>query len=203
MAGKRIGLFATLMGFALMCAAGCELGTVDQGRVVKYDRDKRQVTIIRDSASDPKNPQYDHLPPLTYELPDLASETGPEPAAGGRLKLDTKNRQIVIYDDAAKNFRTIEYTLIDQRENVSASDPAVFDRSEGRPVRFPVVDREKKTISIYSATQKMLVTFSLPEEYFSLPDHTWEAGDVVRIYYKKEGKAERFMNVSKTDIYKK
>jgi len=48
-----------------------------------------------------------------------------------------------------------------------------------------------------------LTTFSLPDEYFGLPDSTWDAGDEVRVYYKLEGKAARFMNISKTDIYKK
>jgi len=49
----------------------------------------------------------------------------------------------------------------------------------------------------------MLVTISVPAEYFSLPDYTWDSGDEVRIYFKEQGKALRFMNISKTDIFKK
>ena len=49
----------------------------------------------------------------------------------------------------------------------------------------------------------MLVTFSVPEEYMSWPDSTWDAGDEVRVYYKEDGKSLRFMNISKTDIFKK
>jgi hypothetical protein len=79
----------------------------------------------------------------------------------------------------------------------------VFDKAEGKAKKFPVVDKDKKTISIYSGRQKILVTFSLPEEYFALPATVWDAGDEVRVYYREEGKALRFMNISKTDIFKK
>ena len=72
-----------------------------------------------------------------------------------------------------------------------------------KPKKFPVVDREKKTITVYSKRQQILTTLTLPEEYFALPDYTWDAGDEVRIYYKEEGKAQRFMNITKTDIFKK
>ena len=59
-----------------------------------------------------------------------------------------------------------------------------------------MVDKDKKTITIYSGRQKILETISVPEEYLSLPPSTWDAGDEVRIYYKEEGKALRFMNIS-------
>jgi hypothetical protein len=49
----------------------------------------------------------------------------------------------------------------------------------------------------------MLTTFTVPDRYFALPEKTWDAGDEVRVYYKEEGKALRFMNVSRTDIFKK
>jgi hypothetical protein len=49
----------------------------------------------------------------------------------------------------------------------------------------------------------MLCTFSVPDNYFSYPASTWDAGDEVRLTYKTPGQALRFMNVSKTDIYKK
>ena len=69
--------------------------------------------------------------------------------------------------------------------------------------KFPIVDKDKKAITVYSGRQKLLVTFSVPEEYLALPANTWEAGDEVRIYYKEPGKAARFMNITKTDIFKK
>ena len=58
-------------------------------------------------------------------------------------------------------------------------------------------------MTIYSSRQKIYEIISLPEEYFALPESTWDAGDEVRIYYKEEGKSLRFMNISQTDIFKK
>lgn len=86
---------------------------------------------------------------------------------------------------------------------MNSDNPQVYDKAADKPKSFPVVDREKKAITVYSKRQKILTTFSVPDEYFALPDNTWDSGDEVRIYYKEEGKARRFMNLSKTDIFKK
>jgi hypothetical protein len=179
-----------------------EFGKVDQGRVVKFDKDKYTATIIRDVKHDPQNPDYNYLPPLTYALPKDPMEMGPEPKAGGRMKLDTKNKQIVVFDPTSQNFKTINYMLVEEKDNVERDDPLVYDKAEKKAKKFPVVNKDKKTITIYSGRQKILVTFSLPDEYFSLPDSTWDAGDEVRIYYKEEGKAQRCMNITRTDIFK-
>jgi len=201
---KRYSWITALAILPLILVLGCgELGKVDQGRVIEYDKGKGTVTLIRDMKADPKNPDYSHLPPCIYELPKDPGEMGPEPKAGKRMKLDTKKRQITIFDAATQNFKTIDFTLIDQKENVAKDDPLVYDAAADKAKKFPVVDREKKTITVYSKRQKIYTVFSLPDEYFTLPDNTWDAGDEVRIYYKEEGKARRFMNISKTDIYKK
>lgn len=182
----------------LMLVMSCgEMGKVDQGRVIAYDKAKGTVTLIQDKKAEPGSPDYNTLPPHTYLVPTNPKEMGPEPKAGKRMKLDTQKREIVIFDSAAQSFKTIPYSLIDQKENVAKSDPLVAGKT------FPIVDKEKKAITIYSGRQKLLVTLSLPEEYFALPDDTWDAGDEVRIYYKEPGKALRLMNISKTDIYKK
>ncbi len=188
----------------IMITLGCgELGKVDQGRVIQFDKDKKTVIMIRDKSSDPLNPDYSYLPPVTFTLPPDPKETGPEPKAGLRLKLDIKNHQIVIFDPASQNFKTIQFSLVDQKEKIDKDNPLVFDKGKDKPKKFPVIDKEKKTITIYSKRQQTLVTISLPEEYFALPDYTWDSGDEVRIYYKEKGQAKRFMNVTKTDIYKK
>lgn len=198
MGKNRHWVAAWLMILCPAFLAGCgEYGKVNQGRVIKFDKDKRLVTIIRDVRGDFQNPDYSHLPPVTYELPKNPEDVGADPKAGLRMKLDTKNKEIVIFDPTAGNFKTIHYTLLDQKDNVAKDDPLVKDK------KFPLVDREKKTITIYSAKQKTLVTFSVPDEFFSLPDNAWDEGDEARFYYKEEGKALRFMNISKTDIYKK
>jgi hypothetical protein len=157
--------------------------------------------MIRDKNGGSNQPDYSYLPPVTYSLPGDPQEMGPEPRAGLRLKLDTKNNEIVIFDPSAQNLKTIKYSLVEQKENIGKENPLLFENET--PKKFPVIDRAKKTITIYSRRQQILTTFSLPEEYFALPDHTWDSGDEVRIYYKEEGKARRFMNVTKTDIFKK
>jgi hypothetical protein len=203
MAMKRSWLMTLMIVLPLALVVSCsEFGKVDQGRVVKFDKDKWTATIIRDVKHDPQNPDYSYLPPLTYVLPKDPMEMGPEPKAGGRMKLDTAKKQIVIFDPTAQNLKTIDYMLVEQKENVERDDPLVYDKAEKKAKKFPAVNKDKKTISIYSGRQKILVTFSLPDEYFSLPDSTWDAGDEVRIYYREEGKAQRCMNISKTDIFR-
>jgi hypothetical protein len=201
---KRYGWLVGLMLGFLLSAYGCgELGKVDQGRAIQFDKTKWTVTIIRDKKADPQNPDYSYLPPLTYALPTDLKEMGPDPKVGLRMKLDTKNKQIIIFDQAAQSFKIIIYTLIDQKENIDKDDPLVYDKAKDKAITFPIVDRAKKTITIYSKRQKILTTFTVPDEYLALPDNTWDSGDEVRIYYKEEGKARRFMNITKTDIFKK
>ncbi len=194
--------FLTVLSFGYLIACG-KLGNVDQGRVIEFDNEKGVVTLIRDFKADPMKPDYTHLPPYIYQMPKDPSEIGALPKAGKRMKLDTENKQIVIFDTATQNFKTIDYILISQTEKVSGDDPQVYDQAGDKPKTFPMIDREKKSITVYSKRQKILTTFSLPDEYFALPDDTWDSGDEVRIYYKEEGKAKRFMNLSKTDIFKK
>lgn len=194
---------AVLLILPLLLLASCDYGNVDQGRVVAFDKEKGTVTIIRDVNNDALNPDYSCLPALVYTMPAKPEETGPEPKAGLRMKLDAKNNLITIYDPEAQKFETIPYTLIDRKENVAKDNPLVFDASQKKARKLPVVDREKKTITVYSSRQKILVTFSLPDNYVNLPEYTWDSGDEVRIYYKETGRALRFMNLSRTDIYKK
>jgi len=176
---------------------GCgELGKVDQGRVIAFDKDKETVTFIIDVKHDPANPDYSGAP-VTFALPKNPSERGEDPKAGLRMKLDTKTREIIIYDAALQGFKKINYNLIDQKENVGKDSPLVAGK------KFPMVDRNKKAITIYSGRQKILTTFSVPDEYLTLSENTWEAGDEVRVYYKEPGKCLRFMNITRTDIFKK
>jgi hypothetical protein len=160
----------------LLFVLGCgEQGKVEQGRVIAFDKGNRKVTLVLDSLPDPK--------------------------AGYRMKLDTEKNEIVILDPASGSFKTIHYTQVNRKENVAKDDDLVFDRARKESRKFPVVDASKKTISIYSARQNLLLTFTVPDEYFSLPEKVWDAGDEVRIYCKERGKAARLMNISKIDIF--
>ena len=198
--GKKVSwwaLVACLAGTLVLGGLGCgEMGKVDQGRVIAFDNAKATVTFINDVKHDPGNPDYSGAP-MTFALPTDPADRGEDPKFGMRIKLDAKAREIVIYDTATQSLKKITYTLIDQKEGVAKDDPLVKGK------KFPLVEKDKKAITIYSGRQKLLTTFSLPEEYFALPDDTWEAGDEVRVYYKQPGKALRFMNITKTDIFKK
>jgi hypothetical protein len=195
---KKVFSLGLLVAVPLVFLFGCaEEGKVDQGRAVAFDKDKKQVTIIRDKKADAQSPDYSYLPPIAYNLPADPAETGPEPSVGGRMKLDAEKNQIVVFDPKAQNFKTIDFKPVEKKDGIERQDPLV----QGK--KFPAVDKAKQTVSIYSGRQKVLITFSVPEEYMAWPESIWDAGDEVRIYYKEEGKALRFMNVSKTDIFKK
>ncbi len=199
MARKYAVVFTILFILPLsLMLAGCgEYGHVDQGRVIEYNKAAKTVTIIRDKSIDPKKPDYSYLPPVKYSLPEDPHEMGPEPKQGKRMKLDSDKKQITIYVPMLNNFANINYTQIEHKVNVSPEDPAVAGKV------FPIVDQQNKRITIYSRRQKTLETFSVPDEYFAMPPDTWDNGDEVRIYYKQEGKSLRFMNITKTDIFKK
>jgi hypothetical protein len=184
--------------FIVAWAVGCgEMGKVDQGRVIAFDKDRGTVTFIRDKSLERDKPDYSLLPPVTYQVPGDPAEMGPVPKAGQRMQLDIPGKQITIFDSAAQTLKTVPYTLVEQKEKVEKGDSLVAGKE------FPLVDPAKKTITIYSGRQKVLVTFGLPDEYFALPPETWAAGDEVRVYYREPGKALRMMNISQTDIFKK
>jgi len=203
---KKVNRLMSALAVLLLVAvfAGCQkMGRVDQGRVIEFDKEKGTVTMIRDASPNPDTPEYSHLPPVTYQVPTNPDEMGADPKPGKRMKLDAIHREIVIYVPALNNFAKINYTLVDQKENVDPDDPLVLDKVTRKPKTFPMVDPHRKTITIYSKRQKTVTTFSVPDEYFAMPVDTWDSGDDIRIYYKEEGKARRLMNVSKTDIFKK
>ena len=200
---KRILLGLTTLVLALGVWGCEEYGKVDQGRTIGFDKDKHTVTIVQDKAMDARNPDYSIMPPHTYTMPVDPAERGADPKAGYRLKLDIEGKIVRIYNPESKELEDLSITIIDAQKNIDSLHPLVFDKDSNKEKTFPVVDKDKKTITIYSPRQKILATFTVPDEYFTLPDRTWEAGDEVRIYYKEEGKALRFMNITKTDIFKK
>lgn len=199
---KRLGLL--LMTGLLIMAFGCsEYGKVDQGRVIGYDKEKKTVTLIRDKKIDTMNPDYASLPPHVYALPTEHMDMGPEPKAGLRMKLDLDKNQIVMFDPSTQNFKTIDVKMVEKKTGVGKNDPLVFDEATQKAKKLPAVDKDKKTLTIYSGRQKTYVVVGLPDEYLGIKDADWDAGDEVRVYYKQDGKALRFMNISKTDIFKK
>ena len=173
-----------------MILAGCgDLGRVEQGRVIAYDRETRRLTLIRE-ATDASAKVPGVLPPVTVAAPENPDEMGPAPAAGGLMRVDYQNRRIVIYDRTAQAFRTIAITPVAERRDVVKAP------------KSPAIDRAKKTITIYAAAEHALITFAASDELLAMPADTWQAGDVVRYYYKDPAHALRLMNVTRTDLSK-
>ena len=93
-----LSLAAASLVFSLAGCSKDDYPKVEQGRTIAFNKDTKEVTLIHDSAMDPQKPVYDVLPPSTFKLPTDPAETGPEPKAGGRLKLDTVKKEIELYD---------------------------------------------------------------------------------------------------------
>jgi hypothetical protein len=181
-----------LAGAAALAMTGCaNLGTVEQGRVIAYDRTSGQITLIRDSAGPQvAKPAYDRLPPISVKPPQDPDEMGPEPQAGKLMGVDLKNREMIIYDTAAKQLRTIRYTPIQERHNVAKS------------TGLPVIDKAKQTITVYCREEHIALTFAASAELLAMPADTWKTGDEVRYYFKDPAQALRMMNVTRTDLNK-
>jgi len=195
---RKIGWLTLLALLPLSLVFGCgEGGKVVQGRVISKDKEKKSVDLILDVKHEVGKPVYDQLPPVTYEFPQNPAEMGPEPKAGKLMGVNPDKKEIVIFDDSAKNFKAISYDPIEVVKGVGLRDPRVANK------KFPIIDRDKKSITVYDKRNRLLTSFSLGEEYFKLPDETFGFGDEVRIYAKVPGKSARLMNISETDIYKK
>lgn len=197
MALTRRSLVTLATVAVLWFATGCaNPGKVEQGRAIAFDKQNGVVTLILDSAPKSDQPKYDVLPPVAVRLPLDPSETGPAPDAGKLLSFDTKKRTVVFFDAASATIKTVSYLPVDEQDGVSRNDPQVANK------KLPAVDRQKKTVTIYSRRKRLLLTFAVPDEYLALPDDTWKSGDEIRYYYKQPGQALRLMNVSKTDLTK-
>ena len=138
--------------------------------------------------------KYGVLPPVTIQVPEDRSQMGQAPTAGRLMSVDSQDRKVVVFDSATQSFKIIAFDMVEQRDGVFADDPAV------KGAKFPRIDRDRKTITVYWPEQRQLVTFAVPDEYFGLPADTWAVGDEVRYYYKDPHKALRLMNVTTTGI---
>lgn len=200
---KRI-LFLLSVAALSFVLLGCdEYGKVDQGRVIAFDKDQQTVTVIEDKNMEPSNPDYSILPPHTYAMPTDPMERGADPKVGLRLKLDVEKNSVKIFNPNTLAIEDLPIEIVDVQKNIGKDHPLVFDKDQNAAKKFPVVDKDKKTITVYSGRQKMLIAFRVADAYFDYPEHTWDAGDEVRIYWKDKGQALRFMNITKTDIFKK
>ena len=190
-----------LMAFAIvafsLALTACDFnGGVDQGRCVAFNADAKTVTLVVDTSLDQHNPHYSGEI-VTFKLPLEAIDMGPVPVPGGRLQIEQDKNQILIFDPATKSIRQVPAEFTEVVKKVSSKDPRV----QGK--KFPTINKENKTITVYSRRLQELVTFKVPDEFFALPADTWNAGDEVRIAFRKDNKdqAIRLMNVTKTNIF--
>jgi hypothetical protein len=183
---------------SFFAAGGCGVnGKVNQGRVVAYDAAQGLVTLVADSNfRDPANPRFDVLPAEVVRIPVEPAEMGPAPEAGGLLGLDLETGLVSVYDPATRGIKSLRVEVAGTQERVFGDDPRVTR------TRYPAIDREKGTVTIYLRQRRMLVTLKAAPELLDLPVETWRAGDEVRYYYKNPGQALRMMNVTKTDVSK-
>ena len=188
---KLIALFA----FCLSLAA-CDFGQVEQGRCVAYNPDSKTFVLVLDVKHDVVNPSYTGGV-VTYTMPADPAEIGPEPVPGGRVMIDHEKSEVILYKDGKLENVPVQFT--DVQKGIKANNPKV------KGVKYPIVNKEEGTVTEYSRRMQEIVTFKVPAEYLELPEPIWEAGDECRIYYKENAKhqALRFMNVTRTNIFKK
>jgi hypothetical protein len=173
---------------AVFSASGCAVhGKVEQGRAIAYDKNAGTVTIVPESLTATADPGT--LPPLTVKIPADPDEMGPAPVPGRLMRLDTKARRAVILDSTSGSFRTLDYAPVAELRRVTKAPKSL-------------VDRAKKTITLYSKDQQVAITFAASDELLALPDDTWRSGDVIRYYYQDPHQALRMMNVTRTDLSK-
>ena len=185
--------------------SGCKLGQVEQGWAVAFDEASKTVTVVHEPRENesmkpiayrcPKCGEVSEAvnlkPPAAFKLPDKPEETGPLPKAGRLLNVDAANKRIAIYDEPKKALAFVPIEIVSLDDKVDKN--ALKDR------KFPEI--KDGTVTIYA--NKALITFKPAGDYAGYPPETWVAGDLVRIYFKQEGQALRFMNVTQTNIYKR
>ena len=201
-------ILPALLVLAGLMIAGCgEFGQVEQGRTVGFDKEKAIVSIIVDTNLDSKKPPaYTELPPHDYKLPTDPAERGQDPSPALRMNLDVDKKIITMYNPKANAFEELPFEVVEDHKDVylDRRDPKVWDGKTRRAKKFPVISEENKTIQIFSRRQNRLTTLKLSEDDFGkYTGDEWDAGDEVRIYYKKPREAARFMNITKTDLFRR
>ena len=134
-----------------------------------------------------------------YTLPADPAEIGPLPVPGGRVMFDLDKSTVTIYNPATKALEVLNVQFTDVEKGIKRTHPKVQGKT------FPIIDKDKMTVTEYSGRLQALVTFTIPADKLDMPPATWEAGDEVRMYYKENAKhqALRFMNITRTNIFKK
>ena len=164
------------------------------GRVVAYDKAAKKVTFIEDSLgwSNPKRPEFTVLPAKEVMLAEDPGDMAPK--AGGRLRIDLEKKEIIIYNGQTKTIDTFAVEIISGHDNIEPGNALLL--ADGKEKVFPMVDKAKCEVTIYSKRQKNLSTIKVPQKYMDLPDSVWDDGHNVQLTIE-DGKATKFVNLSK------
>lgn len=182
------------LSFAL---AACDFdGGVEQGRCVAFDPDAKTLTVVVDTTLDQLNPHYSGKVD-TFTIPSDPRDMGPAPLPGGLLMLEIDKNMVLFYDQATKSVREMPVEYLDIEKGITAKSPKLKGKT------FPIINKEKSTVTVYSPRLEALVTFKVPESAINAPTFDWTLGDEVRIAFRNEKRTQaiRVMNVSKTNIF--
>ena len=170
------------------------LGADTYGRVVAYDKDSKKMTFIEDSLgwSNPKRPEFTVLPAKEVVLAEDPGDMAPK--AGGRLRIDLEKKEIIIYNGQTKTIDTFAVEVVSNQGDVEPGNPLLL--ADGKEKKFPMVDKAKCEVTIYSKRQKSLSTIKVPRKYMELPDSVWDDGHNVKLTVEGD-KGTNFVNLSK------
>ncbi|MCR4666920.1 MAG: DUF4881 domain-containing protein [Desulfovibrio sp.] len=190
---KTRSLILTAILAASMCLTACsgeDYGkTVEQGRCIAFGNGK--VSFVRDINKDPKKgPKYENTV-LEYSMPNDPMEIGPEPSVGNFIDFNADKKEVVVYSGDA--LKTVTVEVVDAQKGVERFDSKVKGHT------FPMINKEKGEVTIYH--KKVLATLKIPAGMEA--ESLWTRGDDVRVFSTEKGQARRFMNISKTNIFKK
>lgn len=161
------------------------------GRVIGYDAADKKITFIEDSLgwTNPKRPEFTVLPPKVVTLAEDPGDMAPK--AGGRLRIDLEKKEITIFNATTQLIETFAVEIISNETGVEPDSAQLSGKT------FPVIDKAKAEITIYSKRQKSLSTVKVPEKYMALDDATWGDGHNIQVSIGADGKATSFVNLSK------
>ena len=148
----------------------CEFGQVEQGRCVAFNPETKTLLVVLDVNHDQRNPHYSggvH----EYTLPADPSEIGPLPVPGGRVMFDLEKSTVTIFNPETKALEVLNVQFSDVEKGIKRTHPKVHGKT------FPIIDKDKMSVTEYSARLQALVTFTIPADKIDLPPATWEAGD--------------------------
>jgi hypothetical protein len=160
------------------------------GRVVAYDKATMKVTFIEDKLgwSNPKRPEFTVLPAKMATLPSDPGDMAPK--AGGRMRVDYEKKEIIIYNPQSMKLETLPITIVSRTDNVAKDSPAVAGK------KFPMVDKAKSEITLYSRRQMNVCTIKVDSKYMALPEATWDDGNNIKLSMDGD-KVTSFTNISK------